>query len=143
MALEQLGLGFHFVFDSAFSFSQLHFNLRKALVICISTVSFLKRESCGKVISWQDIYVAVSPPFFTLPMVPWASSPVTRVSRSPLYEIMRKTKRLRRRLNLCNICQREHNSKMTNVFLVSLWAAKFRPVTTAIDSLTCLWKISY
>ena len=36
-----------------------------------------------------------SPPFFTLPMVPCASSPVTRVLHSPLCETMRKTKRLR------------------------------------------------
>ena len=39
------------------------------------------------------------PPFFTLPMVPCTSSPVTRVSRSPLFETMQKTKRLRRRLD--------------------------------------------
>ena len=32
---------------------------------------------------------------FTLPMVPYASSPVTRVSRSPLCETTRKTKHLR------------------------------------------------
>ena len=44
-----------------------------------------------------------SPPFFTLPVVPCFSSPVTRVSRSPLCETMRKTKRLRRRLGECSV----------------------------------------
>ena len=39
-----------------------------------------------------------SPPFYSLPMVTCALSPVTRVSRSPLgCKIMRKTKRLKRR----------------------------------------------
>ena len=44
-----------------------------------------ERENC------QDV---ASPLFFHLPMVPWASLPVTRVSRSPL---CKKTKGLRRR----------------------------------------------
>ena len=39
-----------------------------------------------------------SPPFFSLPMVPCALSPVTRVSRSPVRcETMLETRRLRRR----------------------------------------------
>ena len=45
-----------------------------------------------------------SPPFFTLPMVPCASSLVTRVSRSTLCEKKRKTKRMKRRLKLVLIC---------------------------------------
>ena len=42
---------------------------------------------------------ALNLPFSTLPMVPCASSPVTRVLRLPLCETMRKTKLLRRRLD--------------------------------------------